>query len=367
MTIRWGLWGSGRQAHDLALDFRHVPGAVLHAVASRSAERAQAFAARHGTVRSHAGLAALLADPEVDVVVIASPNDCHADDCLAAIAAGKAVLCEKPFALDAAQAARVVAAARERGVFCMEAMWTRFVPAVAEARRLVAEGRLGRIERIEGDFAYAARPDPADARFGPGGGALLDRGVYLVSLAQQLLGVPTTVQGQARLGPGGVDLHSSYQLGFAGGASAQLWASLTATGRNEFTITGERGQLRLHAPFYRAHRWSLRVDAAPGARIADTPLAAPGLKQRLRDAPLVKALRRHADPLRELRMAFASRRQVFPGNGYQFELQEVTRCLQAGARESAIMPLADTLAVLHTLDRLRAGWADAPTSPFDAP
>ncbi|HSV69336.1 MAG TPA: Gfo/Idh/MocA family oxidoreductase [Methylibium sp.] len=357
-TILWGLWGTGRQAHELALDFRHVTGARLHAVGSRSVERAQAFAQRHAAPTHHGSLQALLGDPAIDVVYLASPNARHLEDSLACIEAGKAVLCEKPFALDAAQATAIAAAARQRRVFCMEAMWTRFIPAVAEARRLVAAGALGRIERIEGDFGYPAAPSAADARFSPaaGGGALLDRGVYLLSLAQQLLGEPVSVAASARIGPTGVDEHSACQLGYADGAVAQLSASLTSLGRNELVITGDRGRLCLHAPFYRAHRLSLVASPVPVAS-ADGP---PSWRSRLRDASTLKRLRRQLEPLAAMRSPLRGHRHVFAGNGYQFELQEVVRCLQRGALESEIMPLDDSIAVMAIADRVRAQWAARP-------
>jgi predicted dehydrogenase len=360
--IRWGIWGTGRQAHELALDFVHVPGAVLHAAASRSADRAFAFAQRHRIALHYEGLAALLATSEIDIVYVVSPNGRHLEDCLACIDAGKAVVCEKPFALNAAQTERIIATARQRGVFCMEAMWTRFVPAVREAKRLVESGRLGRIERIEGDFAYASRPDPADWRFGPTAGALLDRGVYLVSLTQFLLGTPAMVHGTARLGGAGVDEHSSYQLCYTDGATAHLWASMTATGRNEFVITGTQGALRLHAPFYRAHRVNLRIEAPADPLRPKPPSLVPTFKDRLRDASIVKTMGRRFDLIRNGRVAIAADTFMFPGNGYQFELQEATRCVQSGALESKVMPLDDTLAVMRTIDRLRAHWADYPAT-----
>lgn len=360
--IRWGIWGTGRQAHELALDFIHVPGAVLHAVSSRSAGRALAFAQRHRIAVHYEGLSALLTSPEIDIIYVASPNERHLEDCLACIDAGKAIVCEKPFALNAGQSERVIAKARQRGVFCMEAMWTRFVPAIREAKRIVESGELGRIERVEGDFAYASRPDPDDWRFGPTAGALLDRGVYLVSLTQFLLGTPVMVHGAARLGGCGVDEQSSYQLCYPDGATAHLWASMTATGRNEFVITGTHGALRLHAPFYRAHRVNLRIEA-PAELIQSKPQGlAPTFKDRLRDASIVKMLGRHIDLIRNARIAIAADTFMFPGNGYQFEMQEATRCVQSGALESTVMPLDDTLAVMRTIDRLRAHWAEYPAT-----
>ncbi len=265
--IRWGIWGTGAIAHSAAEDLRLVTGAVLHAVASRGVEQARSFAARHGIARSYTGLQALLDDPEIDVVYVASPNHCHLDDSLSCIQAGKALLCEKPFALDLPQAQRIVDAARQHKVFCMEAMWTRFIPAVIEAKRCIDDGVIGSIRLIQGNFSYPV-PAGGEARFFDrelGGGALLDRGVYLISLAQHLLGIPQSIGGTAYLGPTGVDEQSGYQLTYMGGALANFAASLRVRGTNEVWIFGDGGFLRLCEPFYRAHRLVLKQYAQPQA------------------------------------------------------------------------------------------------------
>jgi predicted dehydrogenase len=345
-VVRFGFWGAGRVAHDVATDLALVAGAKAVAVASRSAASAQALAGRHGIARHGAGLDVLLRDREVDVIYIATPAHCHAADALACIGAGKGVLCEKPFALDAGQAQQVIDAARQARVFCMEAMWTRFVPAVVEARRLVASNALGAIRWLSGSFGYpvdeASHASLFDAR--QGGGALLDRGVYLISLAQHLLGEPTSAAATARVGRNGADEDVDVQLGFHGGARADLWASLRALAGNDFTLCGERGSLRLRDPFYRSHALELKhaLPATAGG-------AGGGLKAALRGNATLQGLRRR------WRGAGPVRRFAFPGNGYQFELAEVVRCLRAQRFESPTMPWADTLSVMRTLDRLQAG------------
>lgn len=355
-AIRFGIWGAGAVAHDVAADFQLVAGAVLHAVAARNGDKARALAVRFGVHRSGEGIAALLEDPEVDVVYVATPSARHAQDCLECIEAGKAVLCEKPFALNAKQAEQVIDAARSRGVFCMEAMWTRFIPAVQAARALIARGALGPVRLIQGNFAYPSAPDSRARLLDPalGGGALLDRGVYLISLAQHFLGSPQSVNGRAMLTTTGVDQQSAYQLGFADGAIADLSASLVAQGSNEVVFCGERGWLRLCDPFYRAHRFEVHAAQVRG----DAKLLAPDpfarLKAALRKLPAMKGLRRKLDPLfGRVGEIYAA---PFPGNGYQFELAEVVRCLRAGLRESPTMPLADTLNVVRTMDQLRNQW-----------
>ena len=204
-TIKWGIWGTGSIAHAVAKDFRLVEDAVLYAVASRTAGHAKDFASEHSITTWHEGLDALLRDAKVDVIYIATPNHRHLDDCLACIRAGKAVLCEKPLALSMEQAALIADAARLYKVFCMEAMWTRFIPAVRDFKRSIESGEIGTPRLIQGNFAYSTTRGDDSRLFdiGMGGGALLDRGVYLISLAQYLLGAPDLICGTKVLGTSG--------------------------------------------------------------------------------------------------------------------------------------------------------------------
>ena len=354
--VRWGFWGAGAVAHLVAQDLRRVAGAQAVAVASRSAASANAFASAHGIARFHADLHSLLSDGDIDVVYVATPHHRHAADAIACLRAGKAVLCEKPFALNEQQAAEVIAEAQRAGRFCMEAMWTRFIPAVQAARQLLEAGAIGRVRMIAGDFAYPTAFEPSSRFFAPelGGGALLDRGVYLVSLAQALLGEPVAVQASAQFAATGVDEQSAYQLQFADGAIAQFWAGLTVRGTNSFVVVAEEGQIRLHEPFYGAHRLSVSHHAP-----AQTPPRDPGagLGARIKRALVQQGVSRRVDWLRSVQRHLGSRSMPFAGNGYQFELAEVVRCIRAGLMESPLMPLADSHAVARTMDRLRACWA----------
>ena len=357
-VIRWGLWGTGRLAHDVADDFSRATNAVLTSVGSRSDERSRAFARDHRIARSVAGLDALLTDGELDAIYVASPNAMHVDDCLAVMAAGKAVVCEKPFALDAAGAGQIAAAARERGVFCMEAMWTRFIPAVVEAKLRIDRGDLGAVRLLQGNFAYAVAPTSSPALFDPaaGGGALLDRGVYLISLAQHFLGVPSDVSGIAQEHASGVDEQSTYQLRFASGAIASFSASLRAHGSNDFQVFGERGRIALHDPFYRARRLSFQPSRVP----PDAPASATtpsGWKSALRGSSAAQAARAALDPLLQRLSGRTTTSMSFPGHGYQFELAEASRCIASGLTESPVMPLAESIAVMETLDALKRSFA----------
>jgi predicted dehydrogenase len=356
-VIRWGIWGTGAIAHQVASDFKLAEGALQHAVASRTADRATRFASAHGAAKSYEGLPALLSDASLDAIYIATPNHRHADDSLACIYAGKAVLCEKPFALNAAQAQRVVDAARKRNVFCMEAMWTRFIPAVIEARRLVKSGAMGPVRLIQGNFAHRMSAG-SESRFDHemGGGALLDLGVYLVSLSYYLLGAPLSVRGSAFLGATGVDEQSGYQLVWESGALADLATSLRTLGSNEFTIFGDTGSIRLSEPFYRAHQLVIGSNPLPQPASPLQERSSPKKigKAVARVVPGAKALRRRLSPVLALMNRRDTRSFPFPGNGYQFEIMEVNRCIEQRRTESEIMPLDETVAIMQTMDELRS-------------
>jgi predicted dehydrogenase len=190
--IRWGNVGPGRIATSVMPDFAQVPHARAVAVASRSTERAQAFADEHGLDRAYGSYAEMIADPGVDALYIATPHPQHHALALAAIRAGKAVLVEKSFTATVAGAQELIAAAGQAQVFAMEAMWTRFQPAIVAARELIADGAIGEVRQVQADLGVDRPYDPADRLFdlAQGGGAMLDLGVYVVSFAQHFLGTP---------------------------------------------------------------------------------------------------------------------------------------------------------------------------------
>ncbi|SOC47360.1 Predicted dehydrogenase [Blastococcus aggregatus] len=309
--IRWGIVGPGRIAESLLPDFAHVPHARVVAVASRSQERADAFAARHGIDRAYGSYAAILADPDVDVLYVATPHAQHATVALAALRAGKALLVEKSFTATTAGAREVVDLARETGVFTMEAMWTRFQPAVVALRELVTDGAIGEVRSVQADLGVSREYDPADRLFALdlGGGALLDLGVYVVSFAQFLLGTPQRVVATGSRFPSGVDAEFGLLLGYDDGRTATLLASLRQALPGQARVFGTAG-------------W---IDVLPRFHHPDT----------------IVLHRAGAEPETITRPA--------TGVGYAHELIEVTECLRAGRTESAVMPLADTLAVQDVL------------------
>ena len=292
-------------------DFTHVEGAKPVAVASRSADRAEAFAHQHGLERAYGSYAEILADPDVDVLYVATPHSQHHAVALAAIDAGKALLVEKAFTATTAGAHEVVDLARGTGVFVMEAMWTRFQPAVVALRELVADGAIGEVRSVQADLGVSREYDPADRLFdlALGGGALLDLGVYVVSFAQMLLGDPQRVVAAGSLFPSGADAEASLLLDFGDGRSATLMTSLRNALPGQARVFGTTGWIDVLPRFHHPDTIVLHRAGAEPETITRPPL----------------------------------------GAGYAHELIEVTEGVRAGRSESAVMPLADTLAVQTVL------------------
>jgi predicted dehydrogenase len=316
MTVRWGIVGPGRIAAKVVEDFPHVPGAEAVAVASRSLERAEAFAAAHGLPRAHGSYRELLDDPDVDVVYVATPHPQHRAVALAALRAGKGVLVEKAFTVTPQATREVAALAAQTGVFAMEAMWTRFQPAVVAMRELLADGAVGEVRGVQVDLGVRNPLRPGDRFVAPelGGGALFDLAVYPISFAQMLLGTPTAVSAHGVVTADGVDLEESIVLAFASGATAALMATLRCATPGQARVFGTEG-------------W---IDVLPRFHHPDTIV-----------------LHRAGREPEEI-----TRPHV--GGGYAHELIEVTECVAAGRAESAVMPLADTVVVQDVMGEVAA-------------
>ena len=309
--IRWGVVGPGRIADKVVQDFAVVDGARVCAVASRSIDRARAFAERHGIERAYGSYADVLADPEVDVLYVATPHPQHHAVAMAALRAGKALLIEKAFTATTAGTAEIVDLARETGRFVMEAMWTRFQPAVVALRELVADGAIGEVRSVQADLGVAKEYDPTDRLFdlAQGGGALLDLGVYVVNFAQMLLGTPSRVTAAGSLFPSGADAEASLLLDHGDGRTATLTISLRNALPGQARVFGTTGWIDVLPRFHHPTTIVLHRAGAEPETITRQPV----------------------------------------GQGYAHELTEVTECLRAGRSESTVMPLADTLAVQTVL------------------
>lgn len=346
--VRWGIVGTGAIAESFAAALSLVNGAVLHGVTSRTSGRADAFASRFGVLHAYRGYDQLLQDTAIDIVYVATRNEYHYEDSLAAIAAGKAVLCEKPFTLNAEQGRCVIEAARRRGVFCMEAMWMRCSPAVHEVLELVRSGVLGSPRFVSAQLGYPIEFDPLDRVFAkPGGGALFDYGVYPLSFVQALLGRPTRISSIVCIGPTGVDDQFTAVLEYESGCQATIAASLRSQLSNRVAIHGTDGIVDDVGPLYFPKRY----------HIVRTPINT--RRQSKPPSRLLTLHRRAWSHLTRILLGHDAtgqfiRREV--ANGYACEAAVVQRCLRAGLRESPEMPLDETIAVLECMDGIRRQW-----------
>lgn len=314
-SLRWGIVGTGRMARAFAADLALLPDARVTAVASRTPDKARAFGAEFGAAHHFDSAAALAASGTADIAYIATPHALHCADTLACIEAGMPVLCEKPFALSAAQAGRMVDAARRRGVFLMEALWTRFVPAVVHLRERLAADAIGPVQLLLAGGAFIPEPDPDFYLFRRdlGGGVLLDAGVYLLNMASMILGAPASVQAAGNVTNTGIDDHDGILLGHAGGGLALLHVSLRARAAPDMTLLGTRGRIHVAAPIFCPRRLTFALAGAP---------------EDVREFP-------------------------FDGSGYRFQAAEAARCMRAGLVESPVMTHAETLQIMATLDAVR--------------
>lgn len=316
-TINWGILGPGSIAHQFATGLQSAPGAKLLAVGSRSQEKADAFADKFSAPKRHASYEALAADPDVHVIYIATPHPQHKDAILLCLQHGKAVLCEKPFTVNAREAEEVIQSARQKGLFLMEAMWSRFFPAMGHVRKLLADGVIGEPRMLQADFGFRAGVDPNSRLFNPtlAGGGLLDVGVYPISLASMLFGTPDQITGVAQMGETGVDEQAAMSLRYSGGQIASLTTGIRINTPHEAYILGTDGHIKLHAPWWKLAKITVNVGGK------DEEIALP-----------------------------------YEGQGMNYEATEVMDCLRAGKTESALLPLDETLSILRTMDTLRAQW-----------
>jgi len=315
MKIRWGILGTGNMACNFAAGLDLLEDAELVAVGSRNIESAAAFAGKFNLSHAHADYASLANDASVDVVYIATPHTLHKEHALLCMKNGKAVLCEKPFTINALEAEELVKFSRANKVFLMEAMWTRFVPAVIKLRELLAEEAIGNVQLMLAGGAFIPEFDPGHYLFKRelGGGVLLDAGVYLVSMASMIFGAPTHILASGQLGNTGIDEHDAIILQHDNGALASLYVSMRAKSSPDLTLMGDKGKIYVHAPIFCPGKLTITRDG----------------KEDVLDLP-------------------------FDGNGYQFQATEVSRCLREGHTESDIMPLDESLQIMRTLDTIRS-------------
>ena len=316
-TIRWGIIGPGNIAHRFAEDIAAVPHAELTAIASRTPERLNAFAEKWNVPKRYGTYEEMTADREIDAVYVATPHPYHAPCSILALEAGKPVLCEKPFTVNAAEARKVIETARRKGVFVMEAMWTRYFPIMRRLCEKVSDGSVGDVLMVHADFGFRAGINPEGRLFNPAlaGGGLLDVGVYPISLASMLLGKPDRVTGLANVGVTGVDEAAVIALGYPGGGLASLTTGIRVTTPHTAVICTTEGSISIPSPWWVPERMTIRRG---------------------------RATEEYCEPKQ--------------ASGFEYEIAEACRCIREGLLESPILSHEETIAIMETMDTLRAQW-----------
>jgi predicted dehydrogenase len=328
-AVSWGVIGTGDISRSIAADLLLVAGTRRHAVASRSAERARAFAGELGFARAYGDVDELLGDPAVDIVYIGTPPATHRDLALRALRAGKPVLVEKPAGVSGDEVAEIAEEARRRGLFAMEAMWMRFNPAYRRMRAEIADGAIGEPRSVRASFGMPFPPG-AGSRWSAelGGSTLLDQGIYPITLALDVLGVPASVQARGTARDDGVDLREHIDLEFADGRYAQLAASMMEWADPTASVSGTGGWIHLPFPFWATDRFAVHTGRA----------------------------------------LFEPRVEVAPraGRGYVPMLAAVQEALLRGDREHSLHPWSEVRAVFRVIDDARACLAGPAASEFAA-
>ncbi|MGL4832590.1 MAG: Gfo/Idh/MocA family protein [Propionibacteriaceae bacterium] len=311
MTVRWAIWGPGRQARVLVPEFARASGADLVAVGSRSIERAEAFAQDYHVPQVYGSLAELAMAPDIDAVFLTSPHSSHVDEAVHLAHAGKHLIIEKSMATSPAGVRTIMDAAAKNHIFCMEGMWTRFLPAMCGARELIAQGAIGKVLAVQGDLHAYRQYDPQDRLFNPalGGGALLDLGVYVVACAHDFLGVPDRVRAVGHRLPNGVDGTCAMTLGYDHGAVASLSVSFESPGPGRFAVMGTHGWLDIPPRFHHPEQIVLYRNGKEAETITPT----------------------------------------LRGRGYVYEVEMASQLITAGRVEAPEMSLADSLQIAEVL------------------
>lgn len=320
-AVRWGILGTGNIAQKFSTALTAMEDAKIIAVGSRSQESADAFADQFDIPTRHATYQALADDPEVELIYVATPHGLHKENTILCLKSGKGVLCEKPFALNRAQVEEMIAVAEEEQVFLMEAMWTRFIPAVQQAMSWITEGAIGDVRMVQASFGFRWDAPEGAALFDPamGGGSLLDVGVYPITLAHMAFGgSPTVVQSIPTLGRNGVDEQAGILFGYDNGGLAVLSSAIMTDTPYDAYIMGTKGMIKLHDSFWNASKVSIR-------RGGDD------VEPEIHEFPLMC-------------------------NGFEYEAREAQECLRSGKLQSDVMSHEITLEVIDILDGLRKEW-----------
>lgn len=314
--IRWGILGTGTIAHKFASDLKRVENAQLVAVGSRSLQSAEVFCREFDIPLRFGSYEELAACDRIDIVYIATPNNLHHPNTLLCLNHGKAVLCEKPFALNANQALEMIALARRKNIFLMDALWTKFLPHYQKMLEMVKSGELGEIKMVRANFGFQANAEPDSRLLNPelGGGSLMDIGIYNVFTALDILGEPDEISVSINATEQGIDEQCALVFKYNNGAMAGLFSSISANVETVVEICGTLGRLKLTAPFYSST--SVLEHEADGKKIV---------------IPTEKE----------------------EGLGYQYEARHATGCLLEGSTESTVVPHDYSVLLMQTLGKIR--------------
>ncbi|MGH1350127.1 MAG: Gfo/Idh/MocA family protein [Methyloligellaceae bacterium] len=315
-TVKWGILGPGRIANSFADAIKHIDDGVIHAVAGRNFDKTQSFAKKYNISNPCQSFDDLLNDPLVDLIYIASPHNAHYDHIRLCLMAGKAVLCEKPLTVNAGQSRELFELARSKNLFLMEALWTRFLPVYKEVKDWLDKKLIGDIKLMTSTFGFKAPFNPKDRLFNPdlAGGALLDIGIYNISVSQWVKrNNPVTFSVDTRMASTGVDAMNSITLKYADQSISQLSVSLLMDTSNEFIIYGDEGSISIASPFWAATKATLKRD-----NIIET-----------------------------VELPFIS-------TGFEYEILEAQNCFRNGLLESPENPWSDTQANMELMDNIRS-------------
>ena len=313
--FNWGIIGPGKIARKFVGDLLQIPDAKLHAVASRSEDRARSFASEFSVPHHFGSYEAILNCPDIDAIYIATPHVGHMEYSIQCLKAGIPVLCEKPLAINSAQVAKMIEAANENNTFLMEALWSRFLPSIKHSLELIEQGTIGKVLGVKADFGFMASFKPDSRLFDNqlGGGSLLDIGIYPVLLSLLILGKPKNIKAVGHIGSTNIDEECAILFTYDNDAMAQLHSTIRYRTKTEAFISGELGVIHLPTRWHESKKMSLIIEG-----------------KRPRDI--------HFD---------------YPEKGYRFEIEEVMKCVRAGKKESSILPLSFSKDLMELLDAVR--------------
>jgi predicted dehydrogenase len=314
-SYNWAIIGPGKIAQKFASDLKLLPNANLYAVGSRSLDRAKSFASEFHFQKAYGSYSEVANDPNVDIVYISSPHVCHYKDSLLFLSSGKAVLCEKPVAINEQQCQIMLQTAKKNNVFFMEALWTRFIPSFNKCIELIEEGEIGEVQIVESDFCFTAPYDVEGRLFNPilGGGTLLDIGIYPVFISLEILGKPEIINAMATMTKTGVDGTCSILFEHKENKLSVLFSSILVDGRTEAMVHGSEGSIRINTQWHRP--------------------------------TTVDLIKKGTGPVHY--------KFIEPGFGYQYEAEEVMKCLDEKKIESSVFGWQKSIDLISTLDKIR--------------